>query len=152
MLKHCAAYNCRDNYIGEPYTPVVSFPTDHIERNRWIEAMQNNPGSLKDRREIFVCASHFECEWVTVKGGKRPLDLQTYFKGIAKSCKKQSLTYPRLTKKATSEVRNQLQEEYLKKLDNIVSFSTFTEGVEERYTSFSVKNQCRKLTMFSWMT
>ena len=153
MPKHCAVYNCWGNYIGEPYTPVVSFPTDQNERNSsWIEAMPNNPGSLKNRREIFVCTSHFQCEWVTVKGGKRLVGPPTYFKGIPKSCKNQSLTYPRPTKKATSEVRDQLQKEYLDKLDKILSFSTFTEEVEAHYASFSVKNKCGKLTMLSWIT
>ena len=95
MPKRCAAYNCRGNYIGEPYTPVVSFSTDDDERKRWIDAMPNDPGSLTDRKEIFVCASHFECKWVTVRGGKRPIGPPTYFKGVAKSCLKQTLTYPR---------------------------------------------------------
>ena len=148
MPKRCAAYNCRGNYIGEPYTPVVSFPTDDDERKRWIEAMPNDPGSLTDRKEIFVCASHFECKWVTVRGGKRPIGPPTYFKGVAKSCLKQTLTYPRPTKKASSEVREKLQEEYLDKLDRIDNFLSFTNEAAARYTSFSVRSKCRELTMF----
>ena len=28
MPRRCAVYGCRGNYIGEPYTKTVSFPTD----------------------------------------------------------------------------------------------------------------------------
>ena len=62
MPKRCTVFNCRANYDGEPYSQVVSFPTDTVERTRWIEAMPNEPGSLKDRKEIYVFSSHFECE------------------------------------------------------------------------------------------
>ena len=101
MPKRCAAFNCRGNYDGEPYSQVVSFPTDRVEKTRWIEAMPNEPGSLKDRKEIFVCSSHFECKWVTVLGGKRPIGPPTYFKGVPKSCQKQSITHTRPTRKTT---------------------------------------------------
>ena len=148
MPKRCAAYGCRGNYTGGPYTSVVRFPTEITERNRWIEAMPNDPGSLRERTEIFVCASHFECEWVTVKGGKRPVGPPTNFHGIAKSCQKQSLTYPRPTRKTSAEVRDQLQKEYLDKCDKISSFSIFTDKVKSRYTSFCVKNTSGNLTMF----
>ena len=50
MPKRCAVFNCRGNYDREPYSQVVSFPTDMVERTRWIEAMPNEPGSLKDRK------------------------------------------------------------------------------------------------------
>ena len=63
MPKRCAAYGCRGNYTGGPYTSVVRFPIEITERNRWIEAMPNDPGSLRERTEIVVCASHFECKW-----------------------------------------------------------------------------------------
>ena len=79
MPKCCVVYNCRGNFIGEPYTPVVRFPNDIDERKRWIGAMPNNSGSLNDRREIFVCSSHFECKWSSVNGGKRPIGPPTYF-------------------------------------------------------------------------
>lgn len=48
-----------------------------------------NLGVLK---KIFVCSSHFECKWVTVRGGKRPIGPPTYSKGVPKSCQKQSIT------------------------------------------------------------
>ena len=38
MPKRCAAYGCRGNYTGGPYTSVVRFTTEITEQNRWIEA------------------------------------------------------------------------------------------------------------------
>ena len=72
MPRKCAAFNCRGNYRGEPYTKVVNFPQDLAEREIWIKAMPNDPKTLANKKEIWVCASHFDCEWVTVNGGKRP--------------------------------------------------------------------------------
>ena len=57
MPIRCAVYNSRGNYDREPYSQVVNFPTNMVERTRWIEAMPNEPGSLKDRKEIYVCTS-----------------------------------------------------------------------------------------------
>ena len=45
MPKRCAAFNCRGNYAGKPYSRVVSFPTELQERERWIAAMPNAPGT-----------------------------------------------------------------------------------------------------------
>ena len=75
MPKRSKAFNYRANYDVEPYSQVVSFPPGKIERTRWFEAMPNEPGSLKDRKEIFVCSSHFECNWVTVREESDQLDL-----------------------------------------------------------------------------
>ena len=110
--------------------------------------MPNVPGSLTDRKEIFVCASHFECKWVTVRGGKRPIGPPTYLKGVAISCLKQTLTYPKANKEASCEVREKLQKEYLDKLDRIDNFSSFTNEAAARYTSFSVRIKYRELTVF----
>ena len=57
MPKRCADYGCRGNYLGEPYTPVVRFPTGMTERNKWIEAMPNDPGSLREKKKS-VCVHH----------------------------------------------------------------------------------------------
>ena len=70
MPKNCNVHGCRGNYRGEPYTKVVSFPTDEVERNRWIEAMPNERSSLLQLKQIYACVRHFDYEWITVKGGK----------------------------------------------------------------------------------
>ena len=70
MPKKCNVYRSRGNYRGELYTKVVSFPTDEVERNRWIEAMPNERSSLLQLKQIYACIRHIDCEWITVKGGK----------------------------------------------------------------------------------
>ena len=62
MPKKCNVYGCRGNYRGEPYTKVVSFPTDEVDRNRWIEAMPNECSSLLQLKQIYACVCHFHCE------------------------------------------------------------------------------------------
>ena len=58
MPKRCAVFNCRGNYDGEPYSQVVSFPTDRVERTRWIETMGVNPGG--DGGDTYInCPPHF---------------------------------------------------------------------------------------------
>ena len=42
MPKHCVAFECRENYAGEPNTRTVSFPKKEEERNRWKDAMPND--------------------------------------------------------------------------------------------------------------
>ena len=70
MPKKCNVYGYRGNCRGEPYTKVVSFPTDEVERNRWIESMPNERSSFLQLKQIYVCVRHFGCEWITVKEGK----------------------------------------------------------------------------------
>ena len=72
MPKKCNLFGCRRNYRCEPYTKVVQFPSDEDERDRWIDAMPNERSSLLQLKQIYACYHHFDCEWVTVKGGKRP--------------------------------------------------------------------------------
>ena len=103
MPKRCAAFNCHGNYRGEPYSPMVSFPNDEQERHAWICAMPNRPESLRDRSKLWICASHFDCDWITVKGGKRPAGPPTVFKDIPKSCLKQGISSPRSTKTVTAD-------------------------------------------------
>ena len=74
MPKLCAVFGCRGNYKGQPYNRLVRFPTDENERLRWIAAMSNASTNLKHRRDIFVCALHFECEWVTREEAEDQLD------------------------------------------------------------------------------
>ena len=103
MGKRCASYGCRGNYEGEPYSKVVKFPKDEVTRQAWIDAMPNNPGTLKDRKEIYICATHFEGKWINVKGGTYPANPPSVFPGISKSCLRQCHSTPRQA--VTSEVR-----------------------------------------------
>ena len=83
---------------------VVRFPTDENARLRWIAAMPNASSNLEDRRDIFVCASHFECEWVTAREGRRPAGPSALFLGVSRSCLKQWKPVPITTKQASNSV------------------------------------------------
>ena len=41
---------------------------------------------LLPKKEIWVCATHFEGEWITIQGGRRPLNPPSIFPGVPKSC------------------------------------------------------------------
>ena len=61
----CNAYGCRGNYPGELYSKVVSFrDRDEYpdEWEQWIEAMSNEHKTLEELKEIWLCATHFNCE------------------------------------------------------------------------------------------
>ena len=60
--------------------------------------MLNNPQTLIGRKEIWICDSHFDCDWVKTRGGKRPAKPPTIFPGVPKSCMKHSKTIPKPTK------------------------------------------------------
>jgi hypothetical protein len=79
MPRHCSVYGCRANYEGEPYTKQVSFPKDETTRSKWIAAMPNDAESLIKKAEIWVCVTHFEGEWVTIQGGRRPVNPPSIF-------------------------------------------------------------------------
>ena len=55
MSRQCAVYGCRGNYKGEPYTKCVSFPTDEETRLKWISALPNDPSTLLERKNIWIC-------------------------------------------------------------------------------------------------
>ena len=81
--------------------------------------------------------------------GRKATNWTSYiFKGVPKSCQKQSITHPRPTRKTTSAVRDKLQREYIDKCDKILDFTTFAEEFGRRFTSFSGRNHGEKLTVF----
>ena len=43
----CSVYGCRGNYENEDYSPTVKFPKDALTRQAWIDAMPNDPDTLK---------------------------------------------------------------------------------------------------------
>ena len=66
--------------------------------------MPNEKESLRRLKEIYICETHFNCEWVSVKGGKRPKEPPSIFHGVPKSVLKQVTSVPRPTS-STSESR-----------------------------------------------
>ena len=72
MVNKCSIFGCNSNYGNQPYVKLVSFPTDEVERNRWIDAVPNERSSLLKLKKIFACERHFDFEWVSAKGaGKK---------------------------------------------------------------------------------
>ena len=60
MGRKCAAYNCRGNYKGEPYSQMVRFPSRDNENEKddfddWVKAMPNTRETLMALKEIWIC-------------------------------------------------------------------------------------------------
>ena len=123
MPRRCAVYGCRGNYRrGEPYTKTVSFPTDQETRSKWITALPNDSRTLVGRKEIWICVTHFEGEWVTMRGGKRPLNPPSIFPGVTKSCFKQVKYKERQTTCSSAEARRKSQDKANEQKDKIKDF------------------------------
>ena len=134
MPKKCNVYSCRGNYRGESYTKVVPFPSDGVERNRWIDAMPNERSSLLQLKQIYACVHHFDCEWVTVKGGKRPSQPPSIFPDVPQSCLKQVSSTPRNTS-SSAETRARNEELRTNALDKIGDFDSFCYTViQQRFS------------------
>ena len=87
---------------------MVSFPSkDDPDFVRWIEAMPNQRNELIEQKDIWICASHFDCEYKTIRGGKRPLDPPSVFPHVPKSHFKQVVPKRRSTELATAQQRQQ---------------------------------------------
>ena len=108
MPRHCVVYGCRGNFKWEPYTKTVSFPSEKETRQKWRAAMPNDPASLLE--EIWVCVTHFEGEWATARGGRRPINPPSIFPGIPKSCLKQVQNKQRPTRCGSAEMRRKSEE------------------------------------------
>ncbi|XP_076811672.1 uncharacterized protein LOC143458706 [Clavelina lepadiformis] len=134
MPKKCNVYGCRGNYREEPYSKVVSFPTDEVERNRWINAMPNERSSLLQLKQIYACANHFDCEWISVKGGKRPSQPPSIFPGVLKSCLKQVSSAPRTRPRtASAEARAEKERFRTEGPDKIADFSSFCNDIKQHF-------------------
>ena len=146
MPHRCSTFNCRGNYNGEPYTRMVKFPSDEAERKIWISAIPNETESLSKLKEVWICAKYFDCEWVTIKGGKRLNGPPTIF-DVPKSCIKQTLSSPRATKTATAEARLLNQRMFEDKSDKINDFENVCTNIEIRYNAFRVYRKGNDLTL-----
>lgn len=134
MPKKCNVYGCRGKYRGEPYTKVVPFPSDGVERNRWIDAMPNDRSSLLQLKQIYACVHHFDCDWVTVKCGKRPSQPPSIFPGVPQSCLKQVSSTPSNTS-SSAEARARNEELRTNALDKIGDFDSFCYTViQQRFS------------------
>ena len=121
MPKRCNVFGCKGNY-RKPYTKVVAFPTDEVERSRWINAMPNERSSLLQLRQIYACEHHFDCKWIPARGGKRPAEPPSVFPGVSKSCLKQVSSETRKNKGITAEARTERERLRTEALDRIIDF------------------------------
>ena len=149
MPKHCASAGCRGNYRGEPYcVPVVKFPRDQEERQRWIDAMPNDPETLKNRKDIYICSSHFDCDWVKIRGGKYPSEPLSVFPGVPSSCLKQTSSTPRQTQSATADARSELDQERKEANDMITDYDSFILNIKYHVEKFTFIQNNDDFTMF----
>ncbi|KAI6648188.1 hypothetical protein LOD99_11997 [Oopsacas minuta] len=87
--------------------------------------MPNENESLRRLKEIYICERHFNCEWVSVKGGKRPKEPPSIFPGVPKSVLKQVTSAPRPTS-STSESRAKKVQAAYEAADKIQDFDHFS--------------------------
>ena len=99
--------------------------------------MPNERSSLSQLSEVHVCESHFTCDWVTARGGKRPSAPPSIYPGVPKSCLKQVSSQPRKT--------NATRDDRVSKLrcrselhDKLEDFASFSRDVLKHYPKFRV--------------
>ena len=126
MVRSCMVFNCRGNYPVEPYTKQVS-SWDEESKRQWFAAMPNMPGMLNSRKKIWICVTHFEGEWKSVQGGRKPINPPSIFPGFPKSCLKQTINKPRTTKKTTADTRKKSSEVN----DKIKTFEDFYTNIKK---------------------
>ena len=141
MPRSCNALGCKGNYRGEPYSQMISFPSkekDPDEWDRWVSAMPNERKQLEELKEIWICRKHFNCEWISCRGGKKPVAPPSIFPGVPSSCFKQTQLKPRSTKSTSSDIRHEKQLRLEEELDKIKDFENFKEQCASRYRQFNV--------------
>ena len=138
MVRTCAVYGCNGNYAGTPYTKMVSFPKDPQEREEWILSMPNDASSLRDKKDIFICENHFDCDWINVRGGRRPSQPPSVFRNVPKSCMKQTTVHKRSSVKATSSSREDFSRTTSEARDKILTFDNFATGLKTKYPDYNV--------------
>ena len=140
MGRKCNVYGCRGNYSAEPYSKVVSFPDKDEypdEWERWIEAMPNERKTLDELKEIWVCATHFNCEWKKFRGRKRPIAPPCVFFWCAKIMFKTSVI-PCQVNFCNMEKRAQNDAERAEIFNRIKDFKSFCKEIGDRYHQFNV--------------
>ena len=92
-----------------------------------------------------TCASHFDCQWINVKGGKRP---STLFHGILKSYLQQVQNIKRSTVRTSSDVRRSKQGDLEKHRDTIKNYTDFKENISKHFSEFNFEINGGDITMF----
>ena len=146
MPKKCNMFNCRGNYPGEEYSPVVKFPSDAQERERWILSCPTDHERLRSLTEIYACRSHFT-KFVTFRGGTRPEGPPTVFPGVPQSCCNQTISQPRPTKVTSAEAREERERLNNEEKDKIGSFADFVKNLKQRFKNMRIIHLNNDLTI-----
>jgi hypothetical protein len=110
----------------------VSLPIKQDEKDRWIAALPNDRAQILSLKNVYICEQHFDCDWITTRGGKRPTQPPSIFPNIPQSCMKQQ--QPQCRSSSTSaETRRNLETQRLEALDRIGDFPSFVSGLQTRF-------------------
>lgn len=135
MPNRCVAWGCAANASRKPnYTAMVKFPTDPVQRERWIAAMPNTRKDLETRKgPLFLCRRHFTCKFVSAKGrgGKRPCGPPSKFEKVAGSQKMQTAAQPRDSTHSLAEARLSKKNLIKTPSDKIMSLEDFIHNVSK---------------------
>ena len=144
MPRRCPVYGCRGNYRSELYTKIET-----ETRLKWITALPNDSRTLVGRKEIWICVTHFEGEWVTMRGEKRPLNPPSSFPGVTKSCLKQVQYKERQTTTCSSaEARRKSQDKANEQKDKIKDFKEFVEQMKKLYVNFNSVSDANEFSLY----
>ena len=92
--------------------------------------MPNERSNLLQLKQIYACVCCFDCEWITVKGRKRPSHPPSIFPGVSKSCLNQISSAPRVTI-ASAKTRAQNERLRTEVVDKIGYFSSFCNDIQK---------------------
>ncbi len=118
MPRKCSVGGCTSNYVrkGVPTEKVTvyGFPSDEVERQRWISAMPNILPKVTPT--MGVCRLHFprDVKMKRIKGHNIPVDPPSIFAGIPPSFCVQTPNHHRDLERrcVTSEKRNAMKMSY----------------------------------------
>ena len=78
MPPGCSCFGCWGNYDG----PLCKGQILHKKSwGRYWQCRMKKKAWYAWRKYIYICETHFNCEWVSVKGGKRPKEPPSRFPG-----------------------------------------------------------------------
>ena len=92
--------------------------------------------------------THFEGEWATARGGRRPIIPPSIFPGLPKSCLKQVQTKQRPTRCGSTEMRRKSEEAMNDQRDKITNLKDFIREIKRCFPLFYFVNDGEELTMF----
>ena len=112
--------------------------------------MPNEKKSLMSKKVDHVCASHFDCDWITVFGGKRPSNPPSVFKNVPSSCLNQVNSAPRSTKNCLSHQRADNELNLKRDKNKVVDFNIFTFEFDAKIFPLRTVKDDDEINIFYW--